>query len=338
MIQIRYLLGILLVASQCNLAHAGDDLLRVRMPEQELISDHDVSTATSNNGNRASHEKSAAHASTASAMSVNDEVSLMLKQYRESIDPASSSSKPDSPMTTTTSHQHQHQTQQQHSKREQRFRNRRAFGNSRTASSNSKRRTGGALLRRKGNTGDRHTAGNDSPANTHRVLPSDESVDSKHGAKHSKNSQGSLSVGQLTTQNQSAKSIKTTNRQETTAKSTKGIDDGDRDGNEESITIGTKNTKTSRGVDNTSDDLFDLSDCNAYSFIWITDLAATCDQDLQGCECTTAQQLFNQGFIECPVGDALFNPRRTCPVQCAVCQFCLVSGLGCSTPVVLQES
>uniref|UniRef100_A0A7R9ZNT0 ShKT domain-containing protein n=1 Tax=Craspedostauros australis TaxID=1486917 RepID=A0A7R9ZNT0_9STRA len=86
---------------------------------------------------------------------------------------------------------------------------------------------------------------------------------------------------------------------------------------------GSKTNKSSTGGDG-SNDLFDLSNCNAYSNVWLRDLADTCQSssDLTGCRCVQTEQLFSQGYLRCPMGDDFDDPRRLCPARCSVCQFC----------------
>ena len=102
---------------------------------------------------------------------------------------------------------------------------------------------------------------------------------------------------------------------------------------DDTTTTTTTTTSESKDYDDYYDDpysTFDISDCTAYSNTWLWDLTLTCDPDdlenLTNCQCSTAQNLFDAGIIECAENSSSSPPA--CPADCTVCQTCMVL-LGC---------
>ena len=65
-------------------------------------------------------------------------------------------------------------------------------------------------------------------------------------------------------------------------------------------------------------ELFDLSDCDAYSQVWRF-------EQITAAKCTTAQSLIQEGRINC---------NSECPPDCQVCSLCLAQNIDCSDPTV----
>jgi len=75
-------------------------------------------------------------------------------------------------------------------------------------------------------------------------------------------------------------------------------------------------------------DSFDMGNCNSYSDLWMWDLALTCDDvtTFEGCQCSTAIELFDRGSLQCAKQGQTSPPA--CPRNCKVCQTCMVL-MGC---------
>eukprot|EP00814_Leptocylindrus_danicus_P001795 CAMPEP_0116019092 /NCGR_PEP_ID=MMETSP0321-20121206/9026_1 /TAXON_ID=163516 /ORGANISM="Leptocylindrus danicus var. danicus, Strain B650" /LENGTH=305 /DNA_ID=CAMNT_0003489587 /DNA_START=129 /DNA_END=1046 /DNA_ORIENTATION=- len=104
---------------------------------------------------------------------------------------------------------------------------------------------------------------------------------------------------------------------------------------DDDTTTTTTTTSESKDYDDYYDDpysTFDISDCTAYSNTWLWDLTLTCDPDdlenLTNCQCSTAQNLFDAGIIECADTENSSSSPPACPADCTVCQTCMVL-LGC---------
>jgi hypothetical protein len=50
------------------------------------------------------------------------------------------------------------------------------------------------------------------------------------------------------------------------------------------------------------------------------DLARTCNEDLEGCECATAENLIDEGIIRCATEDERFTNPPACPYECPICE------------------
>lgn len=79
------------------------------------------------------------------------------------------------------------------------------------------------------------------------------------------------------------------------------------------------------------EDTFSLDTCSSYEDQWLRDLDSTCSSGnggIKNCRCDDAQRRIEEGQISCD--------DFTCPDDCEVCKFCLVSILGCHSNLDLS--
>lgn len=68
---------------------------------------------------------------------------------------------------------------------------------------------------------------------------------------------------------------------------------------------------------------FDLTDCDSYATLWLSDLAHSCfglHTFPDGCNCDHAETLISSGEIVCDSNAMGYVP---CPDDCAVCELCM---------------
>ena len=73
---------------------------------------------------------------------------------------------------------------------------------------------------------------------------------------------------------------------------------------------------------------FDIEQCDTYENLWQWDIILTCESqgDLSSCQCVFAEELFEQGRLEC-------DDMSMCPTDCQICKSCMEL-LGCESPLV----